>query len=255
MITVFQELELHDTLIFTLTKKRDVEILTNVKSLQNRQNLICRIAFFIQETYNVESGAVVQLEKRIPVAAGLGGGSSNAAATILALSELWSLNLTHKEMHEIAAKFGSDINFFLVGGTALGTGRGEVIEPMPDREEETILLVNPRFDVSSAEAYKLYARKGIVKDRSLVIAEMKEGLREHRCFNALEAGIRETYPEIDSILNRMNEAGVPSMLSGSGPTCIGFCKSSDKAGLLASSFEKDGFWTCLTKTRNRTKAV
>ncbi len=238
-----------------MTKKRDVEILTNIKSLQNRQNLICRLAFFIQEQYQVESGVQVRLEKRIPVAAGLGGGSSNAAATISALSELWSLNLSQEEMHDIASKFGSDINFFLEGGMALGTGRGETIEPLPDLPEQEILLVNPRFDVSSAEAYKLYAVNAAAKDRSRLMREMRDYLVSGQLNNVLEPGIRKQYPIIDEIIVEMENSGIPAMLSGSGPTCIGYLDDSIDTRDVVRRFEEKGYWTCLTRTMKKCKAV
>ncbi len=222
-----------------------------MKSLQNRQNLICRLAFFIQNKYRVESGVQVRLEKRIPVAAGLGGGSSNAAVTIEALSDLWSLNLSKEEMHEIASQFGSDINFFLEGGIALGTGRGEAIEPLPSMPEQDILLVNPRFDVASSEAYKLYAETAVRKDRTHLMREMRESLATGRFFNVLESGIRRKYPAIDEIITDMERSGIPAMLSGSGPTCIGYPDDGSETSEVVRSFEEKGYWTCMTRTCNR----
>ncbi len=222
--------------------------MTNVKSLQNRQNLICRLAFFIQDEYGVESGVHVRLDKRIPVAAGLGGGSSNAAATISALSELWSLGLAPEEMHGIASRFGSDINFFLEGGTALGTGRGEVIEPLPKMPEQDILLVNPRFDIASSEAYKLYAETAVTKDRPAVMREMRKSLETGRLVNVLEPGIRRKYTVIDEIIVEMERCGIPAMLSGSGPTCIGYLDEGADASGIVRNFEDKGYWTCLTRT-------
>ena len=132
---------------------------------------------------------------------GLGGGSSNAANCILALNEIWQLNLSKPEIHKIASQFGSDINFFLEGGTAKGENRGEVITKLSPIILNNILLVNPGIEISSAEAYQL--------------AVLPKKGEQHKfnpsnligsCFNRLESGIRNAYPVIDNIINSKDES-------------------------------------------------
>ena len=154
ILTVFAEIELHDKLKFFLTNKQEIKIMSNVEDLNSSNNLIYKIAIYLQNRFGVKKGVIVELEKHIPIAAGLGGGSSNAAATIVALSELWHINLEEETMHEIAAEFGSDINFFLKGGTALGRNRGEILEDCAQIYLDNILLVNPNVQISSKTAYQ-----------------------------------------------------------------------------------------------------
>jgi 4-diphosphocytidyl-2-C-methyl-D-erythritol kinase len=245
--TVFHELELHDSLTFTLTKNSGVGFLTNIPELNNRSNLVVRIAEYMQKQYQVRHGVEIVLTKNIPVAAGLGGGSSDAAQTILGLDSLWDLELTPDERHEIAARFGSDINFFLIGGRAIGTGRGEVIEPLPDLEIQNVLLVNPGFAVSSSEAYRLVRTNDPSPDWERYLETNDLDL----AMNSLEEGICWNYPEIAEMIDDLRRNGVKTILSGSGPTVIGFCPDADTARTLADEHAQKGAWTCVTRTVNR----
>ena len=248
--TVFADLELCDIINFTLTEKDDIKILSNIDSLNNKENLIYKVAFFIKHKYNVKRGVAINLEKKIPISAGLGGGSSNAATSIKALSELWQLNLTAKEQHEIAAQFGSDINFFLQGGTCLGENRGEQITPLPNLEIDNILLINPRFDISSKTAYQLVKNDQENKDWEV----FKEGFRPEFCYNKLEKGIRNRFKVIDEDLNYLAHNGASkAILSGSGATMIAFCPNDTTAKELAQHYSKQGYWNFITKTKRSTK--
>ena len=246
--TIFSEIDLYDVLNFTLTKNSAIKILANIDFVSLEKNLIYKVAIFIQKKYNVLNGAKIDLQKNIPIAAGLGGGSSNAAQTILALNEIWKLNLSTIEMNSIAARFGSDINFFLSGGTAIGEGRGEEIKRLDDLEIENILLVNPGFEISSKEAYEAV---NVVKPNS----NWKEFLRNkdvNFCFNKLEEGIIRLYPKIGKTLNFMQENGaMKAMLSGSGATMIGFCPDRATAENLSEYFTRKKYWNCITKTIKR----
>jgi len=246
--TIFSEIDLYDVLNFTLTKNSAIKILANIDFVSLEKNLIYKVAIFIQKKYNVLNGAKIELQKNIPIAAGLGGGSSNAAQTILALNVIWKLNLSTIEMNSIAARFGSDINFFLSGGTALGEGRGEEIKRLDDLEIENILLVNPGFEISSKEAYEAV---NVVKPNS----NWKEFLRNkdvNFCFNKLEEGVIRLYPKISKTLNFMQENGaMKAMLSGSGATMIGFCPDRATAENLSEYFTRKKYWNCITKTIKR----
>jgi len=245
---VFHEIDLCDTLRFTLTENKDIQIFADVKSLQNQQNLICRISHFIQKTYDVDAGVRVGLQKAVPIAAGLGGGSSNAAATICALSELWALDLSDGQKHAAAAAFGSDINFFLVGGRAAGHGRGERIEPLADVDIEHLLLVNPGFGVSSGEAYAAVERFGGDDDawRSYLDSGDVSLTR-----NALQEGVCRLYPQLRALMGEIADAGARPLLSGSGPTVIGFCPDAETAERLRQGFSQRGWWSVVTRTRGR----
>jgi len=251
IVTLFAEIELYDNIRFTLTKKRSIDILSNVDRLANPSNLIYRIAIFIQDRYSVQCGAKIELEKNIPISAGLGGGSSNGAATIKALSELWGLYLSKDEMHEIAMRFGSDINFFLEGFASIGRGRGELIEPVTQQDVffiDNILLVNPNFAISSKEAYDLVNIGSPNRNLEKLVYEQNIDF----CFNKLEEGICLKYPVINNTLNLLRESGArKTILSGSGPTMIGFYMDSETCVRSQKAFAEMGFWSYITSTRRR----
>ncbi|MEA1972740.1 MAG: 4-(cytidine 5'-diphospho)-2-C-methyl-D-erythritol kinase [Candidatus Cloacimonadota bacterium] len=243
--TIFTEVDVWDSINFVLTKKPYIKIFVNVKSLANRRNLAYKIAFFIHEKYRVKKGVEINLEKKIPISAGLGGGSSNAAQTILALSELWDLNLSKSEMHKIASKFGSDINYFLEGGTAIGIDRGNIIKKTSNQLKiDNILLINPRIEISSGEAYSL-----------VKISQPNNGWEKlldnniKFAFNKLEDGVFKKYPMIKNIKEvLLKHNALNAIMSGSGPTVIGFFDNKDELEEAQNFFSKKGFWTIKTKT-------
>ncbi|HPS40211.1 MAG TPA: 4-(cytidine 5'-diphospho)-2-C-methyl-D-erythritol kinase, partial [Candidatus Cloacimonadota bacterium] len=220
--TVFCSVDLCDSIKYVLTKKADIKLWSNMEEMESQSNLIYKVASFLQRTYRPDAGVEIFLEKNIPLAAGLGGGSSNAAVTLRTLNRLWELNLDMLTLDNIAAGFGSDINFFLRGGTALGSGRGEVITSLPDAGIGNILLVNPGLRISAGEAYGLVKEYGAGSEPGASCAPF--------CwFNRLEAGIRMKYPIIDRLIIDLEEFGAkPALMSGSGSTCIGVFHSVNK---------------------------
>ena len=176
-------------------------------------NLALRAAKRLAERCGVTRGARISLQKRTPLAAGLGGGSSNAAAVLKGLSKLWGLNVPSEVLGELAASMGSDINFFLQGGAALCRGRGERVEPVPCRLSAAILLVNPGFGISTRWAYESLARSapqapGLtvqLPDASLLLRALgRNDLKGvARClFNSLEAPSIRKFP----VLRLLQEA-------------------------------------------------
>jgi 4-diphosphocytidyl-2-C-methyl-D-erythritol kinase len=246
--TIFSEITLFDTINFILTKNSSVRILTNKDFVSSENNLIYKVAIFIRDYYNVQDSVEVFLEKNIPVCAGLGGGSSNAAVTIKALSDLWRLNLSESEMHDIAAEFGSDINFFLEGGCALGEGRGEQINKLDDITIDNLLLVKPPFEISSWEAYKAVE----LTQENINWKDFIENSDPKLCFNKLQEGIGRIYPEIVEIINFLENNGAEkAILSGSGSTVIGFCPNTETAIRLSKYFSNRKYWNYITKTKRR----
>ncbi len=240
--TVFCSIDLHDTLRIALTKKAHLKLWSNVPEMVSDDNLISKMAGYLMDTFKPQSGAEIFLDKRIPIAAGLGGGSSNAAVTLMALNHLWSLQLNVKQMVEIASVFGSDVAYFLHGGMARGTNRGEIIEPLEDSHIRNILLVNPNIMISSKEAYDLV-------DMSQECTKKGSFNSAIRYMNSLENGIRKKYKVVDSVLRSLDEFKADvAMMSGSGSTCFGlFC---DETSLRACQeyFVGIGYWTRKVKT-------
>ncbi len=215
--------------------------------LAGESNLAFRIAERLRRTFQPETGIEIQLHKRIPLAAGLGGGSSDAANVLLTLNHLWNLNLDNRDLEAIAAEFGSDIGFFLQGGTAWGTNRGERIETVADIAIDNILLVYPNLEISAAQAY------GAVK---IPASNQARAYRPEAwldtCFNRLEAGIREVYPEVDGVIRKMLRMGAkPALMSGSGSTCFGIFDNADELTTCQQCFNQAGYWTMKVKTMTR----
>lgn len=236
-----------DTLKYALTKKPGLKLWSNLPEMAAADNLILRIANYLADKYKPDQGVEIFLDKKIPVAAGLGGGSSNAANALIALNSLWGLNLTQAELESVAAGFGSDICFFLTGGTAWATERGEQIEPRDDLEISNILLVNPGIGISSSRAYQL---------SPIPSSGQRRHFRQpnwHKClFNRLEAAVRLEYPVVDQLLTDLYEQGAnAALMSGSGATCFGIFDDAGKMSSCQGHFERQGFWTQITRTISR----
>jgi 4-diphosphocytidyl-2-C-methyl-D-erythritol kinase len=248
--TIFSEIELYDNLNFILTKNSPIRILTGTDFISIEENIIYRVAVFIKDKYKVEDGVDIELEKNIPIAAGLGGGSSNAAFTISVLSELWNLNLSDSEMHNIARNLGSDINFFLKGGCALGEGRGDKITPLEHINIDNIFLVNPGFRIPSKEAYQAVH----ISNENTQWQKLISTHDACYCYNKLEEGICRKYTEIKFIIEHLENNGAKkAMLSGSGATIIGFCPDKKIADNFTKYYSKKNYWNCITKTKRSTK--
>ncbi|MDE4085171.1 4-(cytidine 5'-diphospho)-2-C-methyl-D-erythritol kinase [Planococcus maritimus] len=190
------------------------------------RNLAYQAAQLIKDTFNIKTGVIISLEKQIPVAAGLAGGSSDAAATLKGLNQLWQLNLSLDELAELGAKIGSDVSFCVYGGTALATGRGEVIEELPAPPHCWVILAKPSLGVSTADVYGAFdPDKADHPDTQAMIAALREGDYEAMCDNlgnALESVTMNLHPEVGQIKEHMIKFGADAVLmSGSGPTVFG----------------------------------
>lgn len=220
---------------------------SNLPDLAAQDNLIYKVANHLTQLCKPESGVEIWLEKRIPLAAGLGGGSSDAASAIIALNELWDLNLSPSEMQDIAALFGSDISFFLHGGTAWGTHRGELLSLCSDFGIDNILLVNPQIKIPAAQAYQLVALPDPGSRRSFRPDAWRDS-----CFNRLEAGIRSRYTEVDELIRQLEHLGArPALMSGSGSTCFGIFDNAAELKACQQCFNQTGYWTQVVRTLTR----
>lgn len=244
--TVLCSIDLCDFIKYLPNSTGLIDFTCSIPELNGHNNLVYRVAAYLKDRFHVSEGISIHLDKRIPIAAGLGGGSSNAANCILALNELWRLGLTQIELHAIASQFGSDINFFLEGGTALGENRGEQITPMKAIILKNILLVNPHIAIPSSTAYKLIDHPTLTASN---LQTFNPSNLPVTCFNRLEDGIRKAYPVVDTLIKGIHDFGAEvAMLSGSGSTCFGLFKN--QAALLAcqKSYSAKGYWTYAATT-------
>ncbi|MCL6585055.1 MAG: 4-(cytidine 5'-diphospho)-2-C-methyl-D-erythritol kinase [Anoxybacillus sp.] len=192
----------------------------------DHRNLAYQAAKLLKETFGVRKGVAISITKTIPVAAGLAGGSSDAAATLRGLNKLWQLGLTIDELAELGAKIGSDVSFCVYGGTALATGRGEKIEHLPAPPPCWVILAKPTIGVSTAEVYRnLNLQRVTHPDVNGMVQAIKERNYERICSlvgNALEDVTLKMHPEVAHIKEQMKRFGADAVLmSGSGPTVFG----------------------------------
>ncbi len=222
LFTVLQTVSLHDRIEFA--EANDVELTCSNKAIPtDSANLIVRAANLLRERAGFRGGARMHLTKQIPSPGGLGGGSSNAAVTLIGLQRLWELQLTDDEIQSIAVELGSDVPFFLHGGTAIGTGRGTEIERIADIDEGNLLLVTPNKHVSTSKAFaKLEAQNLTSADaeRILIVCHSDArnlSLRQGLLRNDIEKAVFASYPEIERVKTTLLELGaVTALMSGSG---------------------------------------
>ncbi|WP_053216957.1 4-(cytidine 5'-diphospho)-2-C-methyl-D-erythritol kinase [Virgibacillus senegalensis] len=206
----------------------------------DERNLAYRAAKLVKDTYNVNKGLNIFIEKNIPVAAGLAGGSSDAAAVIRGLNRLWKLNLSVKEMADLGAKIGSDVSFCVYNTTALAKGRGEQIEELPAPPSCWVVLAKPAIGVSTQTIYQNYSPDDIEHpDTQGMIAALQQEDFEAMCSkvgNVLESVTLSMYPEVKQIKQQMELAGADAVLmSGSGPTVFSLAHQESRAYRIYNS--------------------
>lgn len=212
-----------------------IEIVSVDRFIPNdAKNLAYQAAALLKETYKVEQGVSITIEKNIPVAAGLAGGSSDAAATLRGLNHVWNLGLSLDELAELGAKIGSDVPFCVYGGTALATGRGEKIEHLPSPATCWVILAKPIIGVSTAEIYgQLNLERAYHPDTQAMIRAVKEKdfqLMIDHLGNTLEDVTLKLYPEVRELKEQMKRFGAEGVLmSGSGPTVFGIVQQESRA--------------------------
>ncbi len=240
--TVFQEIDLADRLEFHAAPGWSLEI-EGADLDPGPGNLVCRAAALLSQDAHVPCAGRVILAKRIPVGGGLGGGSSDAAVTLIGLSRLWKLDWPVERLHPLAAELGSDCAFFLYGGLAVGRGRGEIIEPLDGFLDGDIVLVLPPFGVSTAWAYSQVQRL-LTDDEKSVIIELYPKAYSGPPFspghlrNDLENIVLPRYGELARIKRRLHDLGTEiSLLSGSGSTVFGIFTERSRALHAAQQFE------------------
>lgn len=242
--TVFERIDLCDELTLRPVPGDIVVKCDDPQVPCDRRNLVYRAAEMVKERYSVPDGVEITLKKNIPVAAGLGGASSDCAFTLRGLNELWGLKLGKEQVFEIGSAIGADVAFFLLGcGRAIGRGRGEILEPCAGISKDGgfwYLLVNPGFPVLAKDAYEgLNLGLTSAPSDSRINPVRLEGMRfedlEGFLFNSLEVPVERKFSAISEMKSAIKKAGLGlSMMSGSGPTVFGVA-SGKKEALEAKS--------------------
>jgi 4-diphosphocytidyl-2-C-methyl-D-erythritol kinase len=248
--TVFQTIGLHDAISITTTEKNDIVLSCDDRSLSSdERNLVWRAASALQVRCAIRKGARVRLEKRIPVHAGLGGGSSDAAATLIGLTYLWNATITRGELSELAASLGADVSFFLYGGTARGTGTGRDIAPLRDALDKFLLLVKPNANISTSKAYEAINAAALTTSEGKTIlsssqrSDFSDRLSSAALQNDFEAVAFRLAPEIERAKAALAKAGASAaFLAGSGAAVFGVFDSGDAQERAIQAIELESGW-------------
>jgi len=231
--SIIQTISLADNLTFEPSKKLDFRC--DAPRLQTPDNLVLKAARLLQQTTGSNKGAIINLTKRIPIAAGLGSGSTDAATTLHGLNQLWELNLSLDKLTNLAANLGSDVAFFLYGGTALAKVRGEQITPLPPTPQLWLVLLKPPVEPVPNKTAQLYSQLNPSHFTSgqhtqKLVAHLNHGgaVNASFLFNAFEQVAFDFFPELSGYRSSLLKAGARSVhLAGSGPAL--FTLAPDKA--------------------------
>lgn len=225
---IMQTISLHDRLSIRVCKKGDISIKTNLSYLPtNENNLVYKATLLLKEEFGIKDGVSIHLDKHIPVAAGMAGGSTDAAAALIGLNQLFQLGLTKEELMERGVRLGADVPYCILGGTALSEGIGEVLTPLPKLPECFVLIAKPPMHVSTKFVYENLNLNTLPSHPD--IDGMTEAIRNgqlegviSRMENVLESVTIPEYPVIGELKDIMKNAGAKNaLMSGSGPTVFG----------------------------------
>ena len=252
---IMQTLELCD--VITAEKAdSEIELSGSDKSLEyGESNLAYRAAILFFEKSGIKGGAKIHIEKNIPICAGMAGGSSDAAATLLILNALYGYPLTEDILIKESAALGSDVPYCIMKGTALAEGRGEILTKISTFNADNILIVKPDIDISTPWAYKSLKLNEINHpdvDCAIKCIEEKNTKKLYSLFeNVFEAVVFNEYPEVKNIKEKMYELNAKaSLMSGSGPTVFGIFENEINAKNAYNYFKKKYTQVFLTKTYN-----
>ncbi|MEO6724957.1 MAG: 4-(cytidine 5'-diphospho)-2-C-methyl-D-erythritol kinase [Blastocatellia bacterium] len=258
--TLLQIISVADELIFERTEQ-GIEIICDHPDVPSDEtNLVHRAARLLGDFAGIEHGVRVTIRKRVPTAAGLGGGSSNAAVTLIALQKLWQVKLSPRDLFSLGAKLGADVPFFFLGGTCLGVGRGDEVYPLADIKADNLLLVNAGIAVSTREVYaNLSARltnpEAIPKMPTSFVAAY-ETITTHdeqiRLHNDLEIPVLSRHPLLGEIKERLKRAGASGVLmSGSGSTVFAIFDNDQARTSAQRELSQHDWWCAPARTLSR----
>lgn len=233
---IMQSVRLFDRLTLSKTTQPGIHLSTNLHFLPiNEDNLVYRSAKLLMDEFDISDGVDIRLDKRIPVAAGMAGGSTDAASCMLAMNRLFGLKLSNKELMKRGVTLGADIPYCVMKGTALSEGIGEILSPLPQAPDCYVLIAKPNFHVSTKFVYTNLSltEETVHPDIDLMISCIKNndlvGLCDNMA-NILETVTIPAHPEIAEIKKTMiNSGAIGSLMSGSGPTVFGIFDDQKKA--------------------------
>lgn len=254
--TIFQAIDFHDFLEFRPIRSEEIHLEGNDPTISwNEENLIFKAAALLKERFDFSGGIEIRVDKNIPPGKGLGGGSSNAAMTLYALNKIWGLCLGKQDLTDLGRELGADVPFFLEGGTCLGLERGDKLEPIPDIEPLSCVLVLPPLSISTASVYERFplSLTSDIKESKIIkfLEDRKFGLLE----NSFEEIIFSLYPQLKVIKGLFqSQRSELSLVSGTGSAVFGLFLEKRKAeealkelrkkysALLVETVPRERYW-------------
>lgn len=258
---IMQTIGLHDDLEIRKTKTSGIQVKTNLYYLPtNENNLVYKAAKLLMDEFQIQDGVSIQLKKRIPVAAGMAGGSSDGAAVLWGINQMYGLGLSMQALMERGVRLGADVPYCIQRGTALAEGIGEKLSVLPPMPKCTILIAKPGISVSTKFVYENLHANDLKPEQHPDVDSMIEAMRQKdlgllcsRMGNVLETVTIPAYPVINEIKRTMMDNGaIGSMMSGSGPTVFGIFDSpvAAKQAMKAVRAAKLAKQICLTTPYN-----
>ncbi len=246
--SVMHTVSLFDILEFTELQEDKIELVCdNADLFDSKKNLVYKAAEKVKEKYNITTGVKIKLTKNIPMGAGLGGGSSDAAATIVALNKIWKINDDIKNLELLGATLGADVPFFMTGGVAKISGIGDVVEKINTKLNLDFVLVKPNFGVSTPYAYsRVKFPLTNIHKISKIINNLEKGMFDFESakdlfFNRFEDFIFDEYQEIKQIKEVLEDLGCASLMSGSGATVFGLVHDKGNIDFILNELKKCGW--------------
>ncbi len=241
---IMQTINLHDTLQITKTKLQKIQVKTNLKWLpDDDKNIAYKAAELFLQERQIKSGVYIDILKRIPVSAGLAGGSSDAAAVLVGLNKLFGTRLSKRQLMLMGVKLGADVPFCILRGTVLAEGIGDILTPLKSLAHTNILIAKPPINVSTAMVYGNLSIPNIKKHPQTdevinAIQNNDNSFVFNNMYNVLQEVTITKYPQIQQIKEEMiSQGAVASMMSGSGPTVFGIFETKQQCLDAASYFK------------------
>ena len=258
IVSVMQAIELCDTMSFKLSFNQHINFICDMPVIQNDDNLVLKAARLLKEYSEHPYGADIHLEKIMPVSSGLGGGSSNAAVTLLSLNQLWDLNLNQDTLTMLAKKIGSDVAFFLNGPSCIAEQKGDKITQIKSVQPTNMVLVVPKIDLQekTKNMYNLISMKdytdGKLSFKTAKLIESGQLPTHYPMYNIFKKVAMESFPEISLAEKAMIESGASQVqLSGSGPSLFTFTKSTNESKRISEKLAALGYNPIISKTLHK----
>ena len=261
ILSVIQTISLGDS--FSFQPGKEIVIKCDNKTWCAQQSLVTRAAALLKQEAGYSGGALIEVSKKIPLSSGLGGDSSDAAAVLSGLNRLWDLNISQGGLTEMASQLGSDVPFFLFGGTALLRGRGEIVSPLPSLKKMWLVLLMPpvkRLNNKTAQLYKSlnagHYTDGRMTEELVELLARDGQITPDNLYNVFENIAYKSFRGLDEYRQRFTRAGAESVhLAGSGPALFTMVKEKARAKNIYTELKGQGLEVYLAETLEATKSL